>query len=484
MTICKELRQAVLQAAIKGKLTEQRESDGTAEELLEEIKKEKDRLIKEGKNKKEKPLPEISEDEIPFDIPDSWRWVRLQEAAQTIVDCPHSTPKYYDEMTGFYAIGTKCLNGRGEITKLFNIDGETYRKRVERLVPQENDVVYSREGSIICRAVLLPGDKKICLGQRVMLIRCSGGLDPVYIQKYLMMDTTIAVLTKNYKGVGVKHINVADVISIPIPLPPLAEQHRIVSAVNTLMEKIDDLQVVESELEAMKTSFPGDMRDAILQAAMQGKLTEQLENDGTAEELLKEISAEKDRLIKAGKIKKEKALPEISEDEIPFDIPENWKWVRFGTTISLLSGSDLPSDQYNDNAKGMVYITGASNIENDKVIINRWTEYPKSIAKKGDILLTCKGTIGTTCFLTIDEAHIARQIMAIHCLQIDSIFARAFLSYYVDNLKRQAKSMIPGIERKTVNEALFPLPPLPEQRRIVDRLNELLPLCDTLEEAR
>ena len=237
-----DMQKSLLQLAIQGKLVPQRPEEGTGEELYQQIQAEKEKLIKEGKIKKEKPLPEIKEDEIPFDIPESWKWTRLQIVSMTIVDCPHSTPQYYENITGFFAIGTKCMTAKGEISKLFNVDEETYRRRTERLVPEKNDIVYSREGSIVCRAVLLPEDKKICLGQRVMLIRCPEGVSPLFLQQYLMSDQTVSLLTQNYKGVGVKHINVSDVCSLPIPLPPLAEQKRIVAKLNELLPLCERLK--------------------------------------------------------------------------------------------------------------------------------------------------------------------------------------------------------------------------------------------------
>ena len=169
---------------------------------------------------------------------------------------------------------------------------------------------------------------------------------------------------------------------------------------------------------------PQELRSSILQLAIQGRLVEQRPEEGTAEELYRQIQSEKQSLIQFGKIKKEKPLPEITEDEIPFDIPESWKWVRLGSIISLLSGADLPPDKYNGLGNGIPYITGASNIEGNTVIINRWTEYPKNIAQQGDLLLTCKGTVGKTSILIEKEVHIARQIMAITPVMVDIIYIK------------------------------------------------------------
>ena len=228
---------------------------------------------------------------------------------------------------------------------------------------------------------------------------------------------------------------------------------------------------------------PEQLKASILQYAIQGKLVEQRPEEGTGEELYRQIQAEKQRLIKEGKIKKEKALPEIAEDEIPFDLPDSWKWVRLNAVIVLLSGSDLTPNKYNNSCKGIPYITGASNIEGEKLVINRWTEYPNNIAHNGDLLLTCKGTVGKTTILNEPEVHIARQLMAITAIELNLKYLKYFVESHVDVLKAKAKSLIPGIERDNVLELLLPLPPLAEQRRIVAKIEELLPYVDRYADA-
>lgn len=223
---------------------------------------------------------------------------------------------------------------------------------------------------------------------------------------------------------------------------------------------------------------PEQLKASILQYAIQGKLVEQRPEEGTGEELYQQIQAEKQRLIKEGKIKKEKALPEIAEDEIPFDLPDSWKWVRLNAVIVLLSGSDLTPNKYNNSCKGIPYITGASNIEGEKLVINRWTEYPNNIAHNGDLLLTCKGTVGKTTILNEPEVHIARQLMAITAIELNLKYLKYFVESHVDVLKAKAKSLIPGIERDNVLKLLLPLPPLAEQHRIVAKIEEVLPYVD------
>ncbi len=236
-----DMQKSILQMAIQGKLVEQRHEEGTGEELYQQIQAEKQRLIKAGTIKKEKPLSEITEDEKPFDIPDSWKWAALQNVALAIVDCPHSTPKYYEYETHYCTIDTTCIDSNGAITGWRYVDEPTYISRISRLKPKKNDIVYTREGSI-CRAAILPDSMKICLGQRVMLIRCSEGVSPQYLKQFLMAPQTVLSLTAKQRGIGAKHVNVSDVCSLMIPLPPLAEQKRIVAMLDVLMPMCDKLR--------------------------------------------------------------------------------------------------------------------------------------------------------------------------------------------------------------------------------------------------
>ena len=199
--------------------------------------------------------------------------------------------------------------------------------------------------------------------------------------------------------------------------------------------------------------------------------------EGTGEELYQQIQAEKQRLIAEKKIKKEKPLAEITEDEIPFDIPESWEWVRLGSVIELQSGQDMTPDKYNSNGQGIPYITGASNIENGKLLINRWTDYGRAFAYSGDILLTCKGTVGAMIILQESKVHIARQIMAVRPIgEVYVPYIKLVLETLVENLRAAAKSMIPGIAREDVFQSLFPIPPFDEQHRIVHRFLDIEPL--------
>lgn len=236
-----DMQKSILQMAIQGKLVEQRPEEGTGEELYRQIQAEKQALIKAGKIKKEKPLPEIAEDEVSFEIPEGWKWVRLNTISEAIVDCPHSTPHYIDLETPYCTIDTNCINEKGEIIKWRYVEATTYSIRIARLAPQKDDIIYTREGSI-CRAAILPDGKNICMGQRVMLIRCATGVFSLFLQRILMAPTVICSLTEKQKGIGAKHINVSDVCNLFIPLPPLAEQKRIVARLEEILPLCERLK--------------------------------------------------------------------------------------------------------------------------------------------------------------------------------------------------------------------------------------------------
>ena len=242
-----------------------------------------------------------------------------------------------------------------------------------------------------------------------------------------------------------------------------------------------------------------ELKASILQLAVTGKLVPQDPNDEPASVLLERIKAEKAKLVKAGKIKKDKNPSEIVtgsdgavyekfkdgtvkdiSEELPFEIPENWRWVRLGNVIQLLSGRDLDPQYYNDSGVGMVYITGASNLKDGRIVVNRWTDHPQVLAERNDLLLTCKGAgVGKFAFLDIECAHIARQIMAIHSgKNINGKFIAIFIEHSVDSLRARMNGLIPGISRDDVLNLLFPLPPLAEQKRIVAKIEKLMPLVE------
>lgn len=238
LTQLENLNQAILQEAVQGKLVKQNPKDEPASELLKRIKS----ALRQAQGpKKEKPLPPIKPEEIPFEIPESWVWCRLGEICEEIIDCPHSTPKYLSTETGYYGIDTNCIDNSGNITRLRHLSKEGYEERIKRIVPFQNDIVYAREGSIGL-AAFIPASKNICLGQRVMLFRSSNGIIPSFLKMIVTEEKYKNRLLEKHRGMGAKHVNVKDIISSLIPLPPLSEQTRIVAEIEKQLAKTKQLK--------------------------------------------------------------------------------------------------------------------------------------------------------------------------------------------------------------------------------------------------
>ena len=476
-----ELKSSILQLAIQGRLVEQRPEEGTGEELYRQIQAEKKRLIQEGKIKKEKPLPEIAEDEVPFEIPESWKWVRV---AQVVTLNPKNDLDDHLDTAfipmpcvsdGFRNSHTFEVKKWGEIKKGFThfADGDIGVAKITPCFQNRKSVVFQG----------LPNG----YGAGTTELSIVRVINTTILREYLLWffksEYFIVNGVKSFTGTaGQQRIHKDYLATCLFPLPPLAEQKRIVAKIEELLPYLDRYEKAWNRLEEFNRRFPADMQKSILQMAIQGKLVEQRPEEGTGVELYRQIQAEKQALIKAGKIKKEKPLPEIAEDEVPFEIPEGWKLIRLGSAITLLSGTDFSPEQYNDNGDGITYITGASCLTNTGVIPCRWTPMPRVIANKGDVLLVCKGSgYGKTVICDVAEAHIARQIMAVKKTdKLDMKYVMYYLNANINAIKAAGQGVIPGIDRGTVLNMVFPLPPLAEQKRIVARLEEILPLCERL----
>jgi type I restriction enzyme S subunit len=465
MKIADSLRKSVLQAAIQGKLTEQLSTDGDAADLLGEIRAEKARLIKEGKLKKETPLPPITDDEIPFDIPENWTWCRLGEIVSLLGDGLHGTPNFKYNGEYFFINGNNLDNGKIIIKdNTQRIDYNEYIKYKKEL--GNNSVLVSINGTL--GNVGFYNEEKIILGKSVCFFNLLSQINKKFIRNIIDSTYFIKYSLNSATGTTIKNVSLNAMKHLIIPLPPLPEQERIVEKLEQVLPEIDKLEKDETQLEALQHAFPGKMRNALLQTAIQGKLTEQLSTDGDATDLLAEIRTEKARLIKEGKLKKEMPLPPITDDEIPFDIPENWTWCRLGEIVSLSSGKSITLTK---EGKYPIYggngINGYTNnyfVEKDCLIIGRVGFY-------------CGNTYKTfsKCWVT-DNALIVTEKL--------NLYNKNFLLFLFNflNLKKTSVATAqPVISGKRIENLVIPLPPLPEQERIVERLDELLPLCEKLE---
>lgn len=492
MTICDDLRQSVLQAAIQGKLTKQLPEDGTAADLLASIKAEKEKLIKEKKIKKEKPLEPISADEIPFDIPENWVWIRLASAFQLINGDRGKNYPSKDKLSEKGAIPFISAINMSDCT--IKKDGllfvsQTQYDALGSGKLNKNDFVFCLRGSLgkFCKYPFEQG----AIASSLVILRKIGNIVDDYIKIYLSSPLIQNQINESNNGTAQPNLGARDIAKYVIPLPPLAEQHRIVARVNELMAKIDELEAVEKELVALKAAFPGDMKASLLQSAMQGKLTQQLPEDGSAADLLASIGAEKEQLIKEKKIKKQKPLEPISEDEIPFEIPDNWEWVRLGEIGTWGAGATPQKGEPKYYKGGTIpwLITGELNNGYVSKIEGKITEYALEhtsvkLNPVGSVLIAMYGaTIGKLGILSV--AATTNQACCA-CYPYKGVFNR-FLFYFLMANKRMYLASAeggaqPNISKEKIVNTLMPLPPIAEQHRIVEKLDKLLPLCDALSE--
>ena len=486
-----ELKNSILLLAIQGKLVEQRPDEGTAEELYRQIQSEKQKLIKEGKIKKEKTLPEITEEEKPFDIPDSWKWVRLIDLCSLVSDGTHKTPTYVE--TGIPFVSVKDISGgKMDFSNTRFISEDEHKQLITRCKPEKNDVLICRIGTL-GKALKIDTDLEFSIFVSLGLIKIIDPQISQYIVSTINSGYGYSWIQKVKVGGGTHtfKINLDDLRLFPIPLPPIKEQDRIHSKIEELLPLIDRYEKAWSRLEEFNKRFPDDMQKSILQIAIQGKLVEQRPEEGTGEELYQQIQAEKQKLIKEGKIKKEKPLPDITEEEKPFDIPENWKWVRLSNiSDKLTDGSHNPPP---NTGKGYPVIS-AKNIKQGYISfdnVDRYTdqagfdrENPRTNISYGDIIMgIIGGSIGNVGIFTHDTKVIAqRSIAIIHTLIDTEYLAKVLNSPYIQNHMHASASGSAqgGIYLGTLSNFLTPLPPLAEQKRIVAKIEELLPLCNKL----
>ena len=427
-----------------------------------------------GKNE-----PVCIADEVPFEIPESWEWVRFSSIIELQSGQDMAPDKYNANGDGIpYITGASNIENGSVIINRWTEYGKAFAYK--------GDLLLTCKGTVGTMAIL--DEPQVHIARQIMAIRTTGEIGILYIQ--VVLETLVASLKAAAKSM-IPGIAREDVLKSLLPLPPYAEQKRIVSKLSEIAQFVAMYSLRENALNRLYSSFPDQLRKSILQMAVQGKLIPQDPTDEPASVLLERIRAEKQRLVKEGKIKKDKhesvifrrdshyekldGIERCIDDEIPFEIPKNWKWTRFGQVISLLSGTDFKPEEYNDKQQGVPYITGASSLSEHGVLINRWTEVPRVIVNRGDVLLVCKGSgYGKTVICDIDEAHIARQIMAIKKMTtLDMPYIRVFLQANFEQIKSKGQGVIPGIDRNSVLNLLFPLPPLLEQRHIVEKQREL-----------
>lgn len=483
-----ELKASILQLAIQGKLVEQRPEEGTGEELYQQIQAEKQLLTKAGKIKKEKPLPEIVEDEIPFDIPENWKWYRLGELFNIVNGFTplKSNPEFWEDGDiPWFTIEDVHRQGRFISSTEKFITRKALSKNTERIVPADTVLLCCTASVGEYAYTKIPLTTNQQFNAFVLKEHYKNAVYPLYVFEYA--KTLKGSLIDQAGKTTFNFVSVGKLSNMLIPLPPFAEQKRIVAKIEELLPYIDRYEQAWSKLEKFNKRFPVDMQKSILQTAIQGKLVSQLPEEGTGEELFQQIQAEKQALIKAGKIKKEKPLPEIAEDEIPFDIPDSWKWVYIGDLFQHNTGKALNSSD--KSGSPMEYITTSNvywnsfTLDKLKTMLFTEAEVDKCTVQKGDLLVLEGGDVGRAAIWNYDfPMRIQNHIHKLRpfgelCIEY---FYHIFFLYKNAGMINGKGIGIKGLSSGALHNLLVPLPPLAEQKRIVEKLEQLLPLCERL----
>lgn len=484
-----QLKASILQYAIQGKLIEQRPEEGTGEELYQQIVRNRELLIERKVIKRDKRTETaIDPNAIPFDVPENWKWVTLGSILNKLTDGTHKTPKYTTDGIKFVSV-KDMSNGVLSLENTKFISEEEHQELYARCNPEKGDILLSKVGTTGVPAIVNTTEQ-FSLFVSVALLKFDRECIDLKFLYYMLMSPLVQTqATENTRGVGNKNWVLDAIANTMVVLPPLAEQKRIVIKVEELLPYVDRYAAAYEKLEQFNAKFPEDMKKSILQYAIQGKLVEQRAEEGTGEELYRQIQAEKQQLIKEGKIKKEKPLPEIAEDEIPFEIPESWKWVRLpevgtsslGKTLNkgLDAGNEVP---YLCSIN--VYWDGI-NLDQIKTAKFSEADTEKYLLRKGDLLICEGGDVGRSAVWDRDMEMYYQN--ALHCVRffgaINPYYFKYCLELYKYNriLENASKGMtIKHLVQGALYSIPFPLPPLDEQKRIVAKLEEILPLCERL----
>ena len=490
-----QLKNSILQMAVQGKLVPQDPNDEPASELIKRIREEKENLIKEGKIKKEKnpsyifrgedniPYEKVGKnepvsiaDEVPFEIPESWEWVRLGTLMSVISDGTHKTPTYVNEGVPFLSV-QNISKGYFDLTKLKYITEEEHQTLIQRIKPQYGDILFCRIGTL-GKAIKCTVDFEFSIFVSLGLLRPVISSITDYIvfainsplgDKWIQ-DNKVGGGTHTYK------INLVDIPNMLIPLPPVAEQQRIFEKLTNLRDYIEAYNKAETKLSSMQNLFPENLKKSILQEAVMGKLVPQDENDEPASVLLERIREEKQRLIAEGKLKKDKHESIIYrrdnshyekvdgreiciDDEIPYDIPDSWSWCRVKNIFSLQAGKNIQASQIHGDTNGHDYLCYGGNGTRGYVgEYNHDGDYP-IIGRQGALCGNINRATGK--FYATEHA-----VCVDTYAGTDISWACLFLTAL--NLNQYATATAqPGLAVANINEVLIPLPPLEEQVRIV-----------------
>ena len=475
-------RQKVIDAGIQSRLTEQLPEDGTAQELFERIQEEKARLVKEGKIKKQKPLPPIKPEEIPFEIPENWMWVRFENISYIVRGgSPRPIKRYItNDPDGINWIKI------GDVEK----GGKYIYSAKEKIIPEgEKRSRHVYPGDFLLTNSMSFGRPYIsriegCIHDGWLLIRNLGGFNVDYLYYLLSSGFLYDQFIEKASGSTVDNLNIEKVNSSLIPFPPLAEQQRIA-------ERIEEILSVQQDLQTSLENYTSDisaLKSKVIDAGIQGRLTEQLPEDGTAQELFERIQEEKARLVKEGKIKKQKPLPPIKLEEIPFEIPGNWMWVRWGNVINIVSAKRVHQSDWKKEgipfyrAREIAKLADEGFVKNDLFIseelYNKFSE--SGVPHEDDLMVSAVGTLGKTYVVKSNDKFYYKDASVL-CFENYMHLNPFFMKYLMESdlMRTQISSNSGGTTVDTLTmvrmiQYLFPLPPLAEQKRIAERIEEIL----------
>jgi type I restriction enzyme S subunit len=483
-----QLKNAILQEAIEGRLVPQDPNDEPASALLARIRKEKEQLVKAGKlKKKDLEVKPISEDEKPFEIPESWEWCRVGDIIYP--------PKYGTS-------NKSSLQGEVAVLRMGNIqDGEIV---FDKLVFSNNkadndkynliagDLLFNRTNSaeLVGKTGIYRGQQKAIYAGYLILLRPIGTISD-YLN-YVLGSSYARSYCKEVKTIGVQqcNINAEKISTFVIPLPPLAEQKRIVAKIEELLPKVEEYGKAQDALNNLNAELPDRLKKSILQEAIEGRLVPQDPNDEPASVLLAKIRKEKEQLVKAGKLKK-KDLEEtpISEDEKPFDLPDSWEWVRHNDLFNISGGSQPPKSVFSLEEKdGYIRLYQIRDYGENPVPVYIPISSASKITQKGDILLArYGGSLGKVFFAEEGAYNVAmakvEYLFNKQLLNNDYLFFYYKCNLYQDLVRGNNRSAQGGFNKEDLGSLLFPLPPLAEQKRIVAKIEELFAVLDSIKES-
>ena len=490
-----QLKASILQYAIQGKLVERRPEEGTGEELYQKMQTDKQTLIRDKKIKKEKPLPDIIDNEIPFDVPESWKWVKVGNVGSWSSGATPSrtNPAYYGGSIPWLKSGDLNDGFIQEVPEY--ITDLALEKTSLRLNPI-GSVLMAMYGATIGKLGIL--EIPVTTNQACCACIPYAGMNNKYLFYYLMS------MRQSYIGMAEggaqPNISKEKIVNSLIPLPPAEEQRRIVAKIEELLPYVDRYAAAYEKLEQFNAKFPEDMKKSILQYAIQGKLVEQRPEEGTGKELYRQIQTEKQRLIKTGKLKKTRALPTITGEDVPYDFPASWKvcYIDDIAFVTKLAGFEYTKYISDNLVPTGIPLFKGKNVQNGKLVLSFESYIPESVSDelprsqitKKCLLTPYVGTIGNIAvFDGSFKAHLGSNVGKIELLNSDTqtfILEEYVLWYlkstygYAELTKYKKATAQESISIDAIRNVVIAIPPLEEQRRIVAKLEEILPLCERL----